>query len=45
MGGDIMYIRDPREQKMQLKFFACPTLKYHSAYSPYALKELNPALT
>jgi hypothetical protein len=27
-----------------LKFFACPTGKYHSAYSPYALNELNLAL-
>jgi hypothetical protein len=26
---------------MLLKFFACPTGKYHSAYSPYELNELN----
>jgi hypothetical protein len=30
---------------MQLKIFACPTGKYHSAYSPHALIELNLALT
>jgi hypothetical protein len=26
---------------MKLKFFVCPTGKYHSAYSPYALHELS----
>jgi hypothetical protein len=30
---------------MQLKFLACPTGKYHSAYSPYALYVLKLALT
>jgi hypothetical protein len=29
---------------MQLKFLACPTGKYHSAYSPSALNELNLAI-
>jgi hypothetical protein len=36
-------ISEPRESKMKLKFFACPTGKYHSAYS--LLNELNLALT
>jgi hypothetical protein len=35
---------ESQENKMQLKFFACPTGKYHSAYSPYAINELNLAL-
>jgi hypothetical protein len=35
----------PQENKMQLTFLACPTGKYHSAYSPYAINELNLALT
>jgi hypothetical protein len=26
-------ISEPKENKMQLKFLACPTGKYHSAYS------------
>jgi hypothetical protein len=30
---------------MQLKFVACLTEKVHCAYSPYALYELNHALT
>jgi hypothetical protein len=30
---------------MQLQFLACLTEKFHSAYSPYALNELNLALT
>ncbi len=30
---------------MQLKFLACLRGKFHSAYSPYALNELNLALT
>jgi hypothetical protein len=34
------YIRVPREQNL-IKIFTCPTGKYHSAYSPYALNELN----
>jgi hypothetical protein len=38
------YIRAPREQN-SIKILACPTGKYHSAYSPYALNELNLALT
>jgi hypothetical protein len=38
------YIRAPREQ-MQIKLFNGPTGKYHSAYSLYALQELNLALT
>jgi hypothetical protein len=38
------YIRAPREQN-EIKIFACPTGKYHSAYSPYAQNELNLALT
>jgi hypothetical protein len=29
---------------MQLQFLACPTGKYHSVCSPYALNELNLAL-
>jgi hypothetical protein len=33
-------ILQPQENKMQLKLFACPTGKFHSAYSPYALYEL-----
>ncbi len=37
-------ISEPQENKMQLKFLACPTGKYHSAYSPYVLNELNLAL-
>jgi hypothetical protein len=28
-------------EKNAIKFFACPTGKYHSAYSLYALNELN----
>jgi hypothetical protein len=36
---------EPQENKIQLKFFACPKGKYHPAYSPYALNELNLALT
>ncbi len=35
----------PQENEMQLKIFACPTGKYHSAYSPYALNKLNLSLT
>jgi hypothetical protein len=38
-------ISKPQENKMQLKFFACSTGKNHSAYSPYALNELNLAIT
>jgi hypothetical protein len=38
-------ISEPQENKMQLKFCARPTGKYHSAYSPYALNGLNLALT
>jgi hypothetical protein len=38
------YIIDPREQ-IAIKLFSGPTGKYHSAYSPYALNELNHALT
>ncbi len=38
-------ISKPQENKMQLKFFVCPTGKYHSVQSPYALNELNLALT
>ncbi len=38
-------ILEPQENKMKLKIFACPTGKYHSAYSPYAQNELNLALT
>ena len=34
-------ISETQENKMRLKFFACPTGKYHSAYSPYELNELN----
>jgi hypothetical protein len=30
---------------MQLKFLACLTEKFYCAYSPYALNELNLALT
>jgi hypothetical protein len=37
-------ILEPQENKMKLKYFAFPTEKYHSAYSPYALNELNLAL-
>ncbi len=33
------------ENKMQLKFLAWSTGKYHSAYSLYALNELNLSLT
>jgi hypothetical protein len=36
---------EPQENKLQLKLFACPTGNYHSVYSPYALYELNLALT
>jgi hypothetical protein len=39
------YISAPREQNAIKKYFGCPTGKYHSAYSPYALNELNLALT
>jgi hypothetical protein len=38
------YIRAVREQKA-IKFFACQTEKFHCAYSPYALNELNLART
>ncbi len=38
-------ISEPSENKMQLKFLACLTEKFHSAYSPYALNEINLALT
>ncbi len=38
-------ISEPHENKMQLKYFACPSGKYHSAYSPYALNEVDLALT
>jgi hypothetical protein len=38
-------ISEPQENKTQLKFLACSTGKYHSAYSPYALNELNLART
>jgi hypothetical protein len=34
-------IPELQDNKMQKKFFACPTGKYHSAYSPFALNELN----
>jgi hypothetical protein len=34
----------PREQNA-INFLACPTGKYHSAYSPYTLNDLNLALT
>ncbi len=37
-------ILEHQENKMQLKFFAGSTGKYYSAYSPYALNELNLAL-
>jgi hypothetical protein len=37
------YIRAPREQNAII--LACPRGKYHSAYSPSALNELNLALT
>jgi hypothetical protein len=37
-------ISEPQENKMQLKFFACPTGKYYSAYSLYTLNESNLAL-
>jgi hypothetical protein len=36
---------EPEENKMQLKFFACPTGKYYPAYSPNALNEFNLPLT
>jgi hypothetical protein len=36
-----MYIRVPREQKVITFFSPVPTGKYHSAFSPYALNELN----
>jgi hypothetical protein len=36
---------EPQENKMQLKFLACPAGIYHSACSPYAPNELNLALT
>ncbi len=35
---------EPKENKLQIKFVACPTKKYHSAYSPYALNYLNLAI-
>jgi hypothetical protein len=38
------YIRAVREQNA-MKFFACLTEKFLCAYSPYALNELNLALT
>jgi hypothetical protein len=38
-------ISEPSDNKIQLKFLACLTDKFHSAYSPYALNELNLALT
>ncbi len=38
-------ISEPQENTMQLKLFVCPTGKYHSAYSPYALNEIYLALT
>ncbi len=38
-------ISEPQENKMQLKFLPCLTEKYHSAHSPYALNELNLAIT
>ncbi len=38
-------ISGPQENKMQVNFFACLTGKYHSAYSPYALNELNLVLS
>jgi hypothetical protein len=37
-------ILEPYEKKMQLKFLACLTEKFHYAYSPYALNELYLAL-
>jgi hypothetical protein len=38
------YIRAVREQNA-IKFSACLTKRFHGAYSPYALIELNLALT
>jgi hypothetical protein len=38
------YMRATRKQNA-IKIFAYPTGKYHSAYSPYALNELNLALS
>jgi hypothetical protein len=38
-------ISEPQENKMQLKFLACLTEKFHCAYSPYALNELNLTIT
>jgi hypothetical protein len=37
-------ISEPQENKLRLKIFACPTGKYPSAYSPYALNYQNLAL-
>jgi hypothetical protein len=36
---------EPLENKMQVTVLACLTEKFHFAYSPYALNELNLALT
>jgi hypothetical protein len=44
MGDGTLY-QNPKRDKMRLKLFACGTGKYHSAYSPSALNELNLALT
>ncbi len=38
-------ISEPLEKKMQLTFLAYLTEKFHCAFSPYALNELNHALT
>jgi hypothetical protein len=39
MGDGILHISG--REKNAIKIFACPTGKYHSAYSLFALNELN----
>jgi hypothetical protein len=43
--SDGILFQSPKKTKMHLKFLSCLTEKFQSAYSPYALNELNLALT